>query len=95
MLEAHPVDALVNGRDELDVRYRSPVEDLHGLMLLLPTPRIGRSCLNCEVDKQNHDPDGGNQECERHKPVVGSGRRDCIPGRVMPVRLVVSLRPSH
>src|SRR5688572_426018 len=27
MLEAHPVDTLVNGRDELDARDRSPVED--------------------------------------------------------------------
>jgi hypothetical protein len=31
VLEAHPVDALVNGRDELDVRDRSPVEDLERL----------------------------------------------------------------
>ena len=28
MLEAHPVDALVNGRDELDARDQSSVEDL-------------------------------------------------------------------
>src|SRR5215208_6823588 len=27
VLEAHPVDALVNGRDELDARDRSPIED--------------------------------------------------------------------
>jgi hypothetical protein len=31
MLEAHPVDALVNGRDELDERDRSPVEDIERL----------------------------------------------------------------
>ena len=31
VLEAHPVDALVNGRDELDARDRSPVEDLERL----------------------------------------------------------------
>jgi hypothetical protein len=31
MLEAHPVDALVNGRDELDARDRSPVEDIERL----------------------------------------------------------------
>ena len=31
MLEAHPVDALVNGWDELDQRDRSPVEDLERL----------------------------------------------------------------
>src|SRR5688572_32176203 len=31
MLEAHPVDTLVNGRDELDARDRSPVEDLERL----------------------------------------------------------------
>jgi ubiquinone/menaquinone biosynthesis C-methylase UbiE len=31
VLEAHPVDALVNRRDELDVRDRSPVEDLERL----------------------------------------------------------------
>src|SRR4029453_7892076 len=29
--EAHPVDALVNGRDELDERDRSPVEDIERL----------------------------------------------------------------
>src|SRR6266487_2827148 len=28
VLEAHPVDTLVNGRDELDARDRSPVEDV-------------------------------------------------------------------
>src|SRR5213596_3283020 len=28
VLEAHPVDALVNGRDELDERDRSPLEDI-------------------------------------------------------------------
>src|SRR5213080_1597279 len=28
VLEAHPVDALVDGRDELDERDRSPVEDI-------------------------------------------------------------------
>jgi hypothetical protein len=31
VLEAHPVDALVNGRDELDERDRSPVEDIERL----------------------------------------------------------------
>src|SRR5438270_10850936 len=31
VLEAHPVDALVNGRDELDERNRSPVEDIERL----------------------------------------------------------------
>src|SRR6266498_3247996 len=31
VLEAHPVDALVNGRDELDERDRSPVEDVERL----------------------------------------------------------------
>ena len=31
VLEPHPVDALVNGRDELDARDRSPVEDLERL----------------------------------------------------------------
>ena len=31
VLEAHPVDALVNGRDELDARDRSPVEDIERL----------------------------------------------------------------
>src|SRR6266566_547752 len=31
VLEAHPVDALVNGWDELDARDRSPVEDLERL----------------------------------------------------------------
>src|SRR6266540_3079341 len=31
VLEAHPVDALVNGRDELDERDRSPVKDLERL----------------------------------------------------------------
>src|SRR5215467_9736767 len=31
VLEAHPVDALVNGRDELDARDRGPVEDLERL----------------------------------------------------------------
>src|SRR5918994_1612687 len=28
VLEAHPVDALVNGRDELDARDRGPIEDI-------------------------------------------------------------------
>src|SRR5262249_41066799 len=31
VLEAHPVDTLVNGRDELDARDRSPVEDIERL----------------------------------------------------------------
>ena len=31
VLEAHPVDALVNGRDELDARDRSPIEDIEWL----------------------------------------------------------------
>src|SRR3989441_6861003 len=31
VLEAHPVDALVNGRDELDERDRSPIEDIERL----------------------------------------------------------------
>src|SRR6059036_2824955 len=31
VLEAHPVDALVNGRDELDERDRSAVEDIERL----------------------------------------------------------------
>src|SRR5437867_3016404 len=31
VLEAHPVDALVNGRDELDERDRGPVEDIERL----------------------------------------------------------------
>src|SRR4051794_4595333 len=31
VLEAHPVDALVNGRDELDARDRSPVEEIERL----------------------------------------------------------------
>src|SRR3989475_1441169 len=31
VLEAHPVDALVNRRDELDERDRSPVEDVERL----------------------------------------------------------------
>ncbi len=31
VLEAHPVDALVNGRDELDARERCPVEDIERL----------------------------------------------------------------
>src|SRR5436305_11863652 len=31
VLEAHPVDTLVNGRDELDERDRSPVEDIERL----------------------------------------------------------------
>ena len=31
MLEPHPVDALVKGRDELDARDPSPVEDLERL----------------------------------------------------------------
>src|SRR6266498_5636726 len=31
VLEAHPVDALVNGRDELDERDRSPVKDIERL----------------------------------------------------------------
>src|SRR3954470_13813177 len=31
VLEAHPIDALVNGRDELDERDRSPVEDIERL----------------------------------------------------------------
>src|SRR4030095_10218094 len=31
VLEAHPVDTLVNGRDELDARDRSSVEDLERL----------------------------------------------------------------
>src|SRR5204862_2320975 len=31
VLEPHPVDALVNGRDELDARHRSPVEDIERL----------------------------------------------------------------
>src|SRR5437868_10586808 len=31
VLEAHPVDALVNGRDELDERDRSPLEDIERL----------------------------------------------------------------
>src|SRR4051794_1199695 len=31
VLEAHPVDALVNGWDELDERDRSPVEDIERL----------------------------------------------------------------
>src|SRR2546427_4915810 len=31
VLEAHPVDPLVNGRDELDARDRSPVEDIERL----------------------------------------------------------------
>ena len=31
VLEAHPVDTLVNGRDELDARARDPVEDIERL----------------------------------------------------------------
>src|SRR5213082_3441755 len=31
VLEAHPVDALMNGRDELDERDRSPLEDIERL----------------------------------------------------------------
>jgi hypothetical protein len=31
VLEPHPVDALVNGRDELDARDRSPIEDIERL----------------------------------------------------------------
>src|SRR5881392_2395702 len=31
VLEAHPVDAMVNGRDELDARDRSPIEDIERL----------------------------------------------------------------
>jgi len=31
VLEAHPVDTLVHGRDELDVRDRSPVENIERL----------------------------------------------------------------
>ena len=31
VLEAHPVDTLVNGRDQLDPRERSPVEDIERL----------------------------------------------------------------
>src|SRR5438477_10601595 len=31
VLEAHPVDTLVNRRDELDARDRSPVEDVERL----------------------------------------------------------------
>src|SRR5207248_5555031 len=31
VLEAHPVHALMNGRDELDERDRSPVEDIERL----------------------------------------------------------------
>src|SRR5688500_1561252 len=31
VLEAHPVDTLVNGRDELDARDRSPIEDIERL----------------------------------------------------------------
>src|SRR4029077_2103109 len=31
VFEAHPVDTLVNGRDELDARDRSPLEDLERL----------------------------------------------------------------
>jgi hypothetical protein len=31
VLEAHPVGTLVNGRDELDARDRSPVEDIERL----------------------------------------------------------------
>ena len=56
--------------------------NLYGLIPLLPTPRIGRGGLNCEVDKENHNSDGGDQEYERHKTVVGRVRRDCTPGRV-------------
>jgi hypothetical protein len=32
VLEAHPVDTLVNRRDELDARDRSPVEDIERLV---------------------------------------------------------------
>jgi hypothetical protein len=31
VLEAHPVDALVHGRDELDARAQSPAEDVERL----------------------------------------------------------------
>jgi hypothetical protein len=34
MFETHPVDALVNGWDELDERDRSPVEDIEPAALL-------------------------------------------------------------
>ena len=55
VLEPHPVDALVNGRDELDARDRSPVEDIerlgehdHGDRTPVPDVRAVRSGMALE-----------------------------------------------
>src|SRR5438067_13830306 len=57
MLEAHPVNALVNGRDELDERHRSPVEDIerlgeHHLGDRTPVPDILRVRPRMTLEKR-------------------------------------------
>jgi hypothetical protein len=45
VLESHPVDALMNGRDELDAQERSPVENLE---------RLGWASTNLEIGRPFH-----------------------------------------
>src|SRR6266852_3245741 len=57
VLEAHPVDALVNGRDELDERDRSPVEDIerlgeHDLGDRTPVPDVLAVRLRMALEKR-------------------------------------------
>src|SRR2546429_8051749 len=57
VLEAHPVDALVNGRDELDERDRSPVEDIkrlgeHDLGDRTPIPDVLEVRLRMALEKR-------------------------------------------
>src|SRR6266545_3315381 len=57
VLEAHPVDALVNGRDELNERDRSPVEDIerlgeHNLGDRTPVPDVLAVRLRMALEKR-------------------------------------------
>src|SRR6266545_4436171 len=57
VLEAHPVDALVNWRDELDERDRSPVEDIerlgeHDLGDRTPVPDVLAVRLRMALEKR-------------------------------------------
>ena len=80
LLQSLPATPRPRRADPTPARQQPPWDKQ--LIPLLPVPRIGRGGLNCEVDKENHYPDGGDQECERHKTVVGRVRRVCTPGRV-------------
>src|SRR5437764_2521784 len=57
VLEAHPVDALVNGRDELDERDRSSVEDIerlgeHDQGNRTPVPEVLTVCSRMALEKR-------------------------------------------